>query len=53
MISEKKHQFNSKIADIKTKSIAQVAVKFAHTMAVGKVQTLPGAPITLPQRVTK
>lgn len=52
MAIEKKQTFNSNVANIKTKSVEQLAEKFANSMAAGNVRKLPGVPIVRPQRVT-
>lgn len=52
MATENKREFNQKIADVKTESIAVVAQKMAQSMARGTVRVLPGTPIVRQQRVT-
>jgi hypothetical protein len=53
MAIEKKREFNQKIADLKSKSMQEVANKFSRTLALGEFRTLPDAPaIVRPQRVT-
>jgi hypothetical protein len=53
MAIEKKRELNQRVADLKSKSMEEVAKKFARSLAMGEARTLPGATaIVRTQRVT-
>lgn len=43
MATEKKREFNQKIAELKSKSMQEVANKFSRTLALGEFRTLTGS----------